>query len=503
MSKINKIVELLIDWENMSVDDVGVEIMSLVSTPAIGVEWQYFSAHEFVNKIPGESKDSYLGRCIPQLIGEGYDQDQAAAICYSTFEDLQKATFESYTDYPDSVKNNAKRGIELNEKVDNKCATQVGKVRAQQLANGEPISEETIRRMYSYLSRAEVYYDGSDPEACGTISYLLWGGKSALTWAEAKIKQFDKDTEKMQAAGDILQLIHTDGFGEVLDPNNVAEIDFTKSKFDTQEEIVDAVVGAAIAGLRDASSEGEVKYRYSGPLSSRPFCAAMLALNKVYTAEELQIMGTTITNGIDDGTQAITRWHGGPHCRHFFEQVRIFRSGRGPVTVVNEGRVNDNDPTSPMYQAGETMASRPRGGYRLAATNMHFSFDGDKRIVTGPAMRAGQLIPRKDEDGNLFHVYFSADTIQKISEKFLEENKQHNTDVNHSMEADTENTLLESWIVANPELDKAKALGFNPTKGDWYVSYKINNDNTWEQIKSGELTGFSIAGQFIELAKTK
>jgi len=95
---------------------------------------------------------------------------------YFSKQDQNKEVFESYSDYPDSVSNNAKRGIELNEKVNNKCATQVGKVRAQQLAKKEPISVETIKRMYSYLSRAEVNYDESDTEACGTISYLLWGG---------------------------------------------------------------------------------------------------------------------------------------------------------------------------------------------------------------------------------------------------------------------------------------------------------------------------------------
>jgi hypothetical protein len=104
---------------------------------------------------------------------------------------LQEEQLESYSDYPDSVSNNAKRGIELNEKVGNKCATQVGKVRAQQLANKEPISEATIKRMFSYLSRAEVYYDKGDTESCGYISYLLWGGKSAKSWAESKIKKFE------------------------------------------------------------------------------------------------------------------------------------------------------------------------------------------------------------------------------------------------------------------------------------------------------------------------
>jgi hypothetical protein len=103
----------------------------------------------------------------------------------------KKMILESYSDYPRGVKNNAKRGLELNEKVNNKCATQVGKVRAQQLAQGKPISLETIKRMYSYLSRAEEYYDESDTKACGTISYLLWGGKAGLRWANSKLKELD------------------------------------------------------------------------------------------------------------------------------------------------------------------------------------------------------------------------------------------------------------------------------------------------------------------------
>ena len=105
----------------------------------------------------------------------------------------QRTEMESYSDYPDSVKNNAKRGLELNEKVNNKCATQVGKVRAQQLAQGKPVSVETIKRMFSYLSRAEVYYEQGEPTDCGYISYLLWGGKSAKSWAEAKIKSIENE----------------------------------------------------------------------------------------------------------------------------------------------------------------------------------------------------------------------------------------------------------------------------------------------------------------------
>ncbi len=116
----------------------------------------------------------------------GYLLSQVVAVL--TNEDVE---LESYSDYPSSVSNNAKRGLKLNEAVNNKCATQVGKVRAQQLAQGKPISKETIKRMYSYLSRAEAYYKPEDAEACGTISFLLWGGKSAKTWAESKLNELN------------------------------------------------------------------------------------------------------------------------------------------------------------------------------------------------------------------------------------------------------------------------------------------------------------------------
>ena len=96
---------------------------------------------------------------------------------------------KSWSNYPQAVRDEAERGIRLNDAVNNKCATQVGKVRAQQLANGDPVTLITIKRMYSYLSRAAEYYKPGDTEACGTISYLLWGGEPALRWAERILKQ--------------------------------------------------------------------------------------------------------------------------------------------------------------------------------------------------------------------------------------------------------------------------------------------------------------------------
>ena len=120
-----------------------------------------------------------------------YEQDQElqALSIIEELTDILEVDMETYSDYGSGVRNNAKRGIELNKKVNNKCATSVGKVRAQQLARGEKLSLSTIKRMYSYLSRAETYYDPNDSKACGTISYLLWGGKAALSWSRGKLRE--------------------------------------------------------------------------------------------------------------------------------------------------------------------------------------------------------------------------------------------------------------------------------------------------------------------------
>lgn len=134
---------------------------------------------------------SVKGFSIEGYFTNRYEMARATIKQDARYKEGKRVVMESYNDYPEAVRNNAKRGIELNEKEGNKCATQTGKVRAQQLAAGEPISEETIKRMYSYLSRAEEDYDPNSSTECGTISYLLWGGKAGLRWAKSKLNELE------------------------------------------------------------------------------------------------------------------------------------------------------------------------------------------------------------------------------------------------------------------------------------------------------------------------
>jgi hypothetical protein len=146
------------------------------------------------------------GFSIEGYFAEQYEMSKNYSACDDCREELdaefeilemlsalsEEVELESYGGYPASASNNAKRGIELNKKVNNKCATQVGKIRARQLVAKENFTLSTLKRIHSYLSRAETYYDAGNNEACGTISYLLWGGLSMKNWVESKLKGLDE-----------------------------------------------------------------------------------------------------------------------------------------------------------------------------------------------------------------------------------------------------------------------------------------------------------------------
>jgi hypothetical protein len=280
-------------------------------------------------------------------------------------------------------------------------------------------------------------------------------------------------------------------------------IELKEFEFISISDIAKGITSLDILGKRNADEEGVTKYVYTGPISSnsRNFCKAMIRMNKLYSAEDLKEVGLAmksqfptlypdsvrLVNGQLSG--GVAQWLGGSNCNHYWNEVEVFSEGNGPKVVVSKGRANSNG------VEGESMSSR----FKSESVNQtwHFS-DDEQMVITGPAMVPDMLIPRRDKDGNTFHVFFSSDTVKDIARKFLEESKHNNTDINHDDSVVQENVLLESWIVEDNKMDKSTVLGFDVPKGSWMVSYKINNEETWAKIKSGELTGFSVAGDFAE-----
>ena len=105
----------------------------------------------------------------------------------------KKTNLESYTDYPEQATENAKIALRYAEENGwGDCGTPVGKARANQLANREPISEDTISRMASF-ERQRQNSDRPLGEGCGRLMWLAWGGDAGVEWASRKLKQIRKE----------------------------------------------------------------------------------------------------------------------------------------------------------------------------------------------------------------------------------------------------------------------------------------------------------------------
>ena len=308
-----------------------------------------------------------------------------------------------------------------------KCATQVGKVGAQQLINGEKLSLDTIRRMRSFLIRQKGNYElatkRKDYNACGYISYLLWGGEAALPWAEKKLRQ--------------------------------AGIEFSAYAVYNNEGMLETY-----AGLEDACQAG---YKAIG-LKTKDGRKVPNCVPEERFSEELEdyIKDYVITEllGLDE----------------------------------EDFEINVNALPNFINEASS-------GKKRNFAAEL-----ADKQMLVGPLMTPGKLIPRKDEEtGEEYQVFFSAETIEKIAYKMMQDKLLDSVNIEHDGAVKVDDAyLVETWIVKDPEHDKSTLYGFQPMTGQWFGIYRIGDGRVWnEYVKTGKVKGFSVEGYFYNNVLTK
>jgi hypothetical protein len=131
-----------------------------------------------------------------------------------------------------------------------------------------------------------------------------------------------------------------------------------------------------------------------------------------------------------------------------------------------------------------------------------FSLNEERRIVSGFAMIADLPILRV-EDNETFYVQFTKDAIEELRDTYVRAGLQNSTNVMHDSLSKNEGVyMIESFLIDStrgimPPLGYELPKGMEKiTQGSWFVSYKIDNEQLWEQIKNGEikLKGFSIEG---------
>ena len=114
----------------------------------------------------------------------------------------------------------------------------------------------------------------------------------------------------------------------------------------------------------------------------------------------------------------------------------------------------------------------------------------DKHIVLGAVLIPDMPIYR-NQDGEEFYLQFSSATIEKLAHDFLRMGRNFNFSYQH--EKDVEGmSVIESWIVNDPKMDKCSIYGIDVPSGTWMMAAKVDNEEMWGKIKNGDAKGFSI-----------
>jgi Pyruvate/2-oxoacid:ferredoxin oxidoreductase delta subunit len=105
---------------------------------------------------------------------------------------------DTYTP-PASVARNAQRALDVRatKPPSQQGMTPVGLARANQLANRDPVSLDTVQRMASYFARHEVDKQGAtwDEQGKGWQAWFGWGGDEGRDWANQIMKENTMETK--------------------------------------------------------------------------------------------------------------------------------------------------------------------------------------------------------------------------------------------------------------------------------------------------------------------
>ena len=440
----------------------------------------------FVTPSAGESQDEFISRCIPVVIGEGKDQDQAAAICYSYWEDRFESKTEEYMaqlfDFLGYID-------ELPVYSTPEEAMEVSKIAGCEGYHEHQLGDLTV---YMPCQSHEEGWDSLLKEL-----YESWMNSKKKSWNDLS----DDDKDNLLAYLDKVA---------VYAPNRDQFNDVKTSKINGVD-----VSGLGVSFLDTPNTK--YRYQYDGPVDSknRDFCKILMTRytqrGKVFRKEDINNMSFAGVNtgfgpnGINEYN--IFLYRGGNNCRHTWKTVTYTReNGKwDDSTKVVESITNliDVTPRSPQTTLEGTILGPLAIGTQFSKQEF-----AEQQIVAGPFMIPNKLIYRNDENGE-YYVYFSDETIKKIAYKYMQRKYTDSTNLEHVSELALDDVfVVESWLVEDPKRDKSLIYsgGEEYPKGTWYGLMKVKNKGIWDNyVKSGLVKGFSVEGFFIDelLNKTK
>jgi hypothetical protein len=429
----------------------------------------------------GESEDDFLGRCIPKLLSEGYDQEQAAAICYSSYR-------ERYEEDKRTIQTYVQRLFALLGELDGLpvFASPTEAAEVAKIAGCEGYHEHQVGSYIVYMPCNE-----HDPSLDKVLNdaYEEWLKGQEKSWDNLSPEEQSELLKQLEQMGeeDVIfkrEFINTSAIRSAAKPDEVSFMD---------------------------SPNTRIRYKYVGPRDSknRDFCRFLLDIDKVYRKEDINNMSLAGPNtgfgpGPKNNFYNIFLYKGGKYCRHNWEVITQFfepkfdKWGRYETTDVQKPFDLLTNPASGLALIGGQVVN-PSDIVTSRFSRQEFQ---DQQIIAGPLMIPDKLIERYDEKDGKYYVYFSEETIKKIAYKFMQKKYTDSTNIEHDSNKTFDDVfVVESWIVADPKRDKSLIYsgGKEYAKGTWYGMMKVKNNLLWnDYIKSGELKGFSVEGFFLD-----
>jgi hypothetical protein len=133
------------------------------------------------------------------------------------------------------------------------------------------------------------------------------------------------------------------------------------------------------------------------------------------------------------------------------------------------------------------------------------SEEGDKQIIYCVALSPHIEVYRNEIFGDKGSVIWPADVIELTANDFITQGQTLGGTLDHS-EKTNDIRVVQSWVVTDPENDKAIALGMENIKGgEWIVGQEVLSVELWEECKAGNYNGISIEGMFgmVQLSEQK
>jgi hypothetical protein len=124
--------------------------------------------------------------------------------------------------------------------------------------------------------------------------------------------------------------------------------------------------------------------------------------------------------------------------------------------------------------------------------------DDLKYEITTVVMQPNHYIARRDEMGQIYYVFFSEESVRNMSQKFFKQDRHKSFNYEHSGLKLEGGYVVESWLVDDPENDKANKMGFKVNKGTWMVTLKWDDKKQFEEyVLNGKTFGISLEGAFL------